>query len=279
MGLHKSPYHGFSVEFAEHRLYNPGDNIKNIDWKVYGRTDKMYVKKFEEETNLRCQLVIDTSSSMYFPEQPKEGKYNKIQFSIVASAAIMYMLRQQRDAAGLTLFDDDIKQNTKCGTTTRHHKLLQNYLYNLVQNPPVTKTTAAAKSLHQLAETLHQRSMVVIFSDMMDNVDELPELILALQHLKHRKHEVIVFHVHDEQKEMNFEFDNRPYKFVDLETKETLKLQPNQVKDAYIEKMQSIKKEIKLRCAQYKIDFVEADVNQSFDQILLPFFVKRSKMY
>ncbi|MEZ5023371.1 MAG: DUF58 domain-containing protein [Chitinophagales bacterium] len=167
--MHKSPYHGFSVEFAEHRLYNPGDNIKNIDWKVYGRTDKMYVKKFEEETNLRCQLVIDTSSSMYFPEQPKEGKYNKIQFSIVASAAIMYMLRQQRDAAGLTLFDDDIKQNTKCGTTTRHHKLLQNYLYNLVQNPPVTKTTAAAKSLHQLAETLHQRSMVVIFSDMMDN--------------------------------------------------------------------------------------------------------------
>ena len=239
----------------------------------------MYVKKFEEETNLRCQLVIDTSSSMYFPEQPKEGKYNKIQFSIVAAAAIMYMLRQQRDAAGLTLFDDDIKQNTKCGTTTRHHKLLQNYLYNLVQNPPTTKTTAAAKSLHQLAETLHQRSMVVIFSDMMDNVDELPELILALQHLKHRKHEVIVFHVHDEQKEMNFEFDNRPYKFVDLETKETLKLQPNQVKDAYIEKMQSIKKEIKLRCAQYKIDFVEADVNQSFDQILFPFFVKRSKMY
>lgn len=279
IGLHKSPYHGFSVEFAEHRLYNPGDNIKNIDWKVYGRTDKMYVKKFEEETNLRCQLVIDTSSSMYFPEHPKEGKYNKIQFSIVAAAALMYMLRQQRDAAGLTLFNDEIQQNTKCGTTTSHHKLLQQYLYHLVQNPPKSKTTAAAKSLHELAETLHQRSMVVIFSDMMDNMDELPELLLALQHLKHRKHEVIVFHVHDQQKELNFEFENRPYKFVDLETNETLKLQPNQVKDAYISKMASIKQEIKLKCAQYKIDFVEADVNQSFDQILLPFFVKRSKMY
>ncbi len=239
----------------------------------------MYVKKFEEETNLRCQLVIDTSSSMYFPETPKENYYNKIQFSIVGAAAIMYMLRRQRDAAGLTLFNEKINVSTRCRTTNTHHKMIQNHLYNLVQNPPVSKSTAAAESLHQLAETLHKRSMVVIFSDMMDNVDELPEVLLALQHLKHKKHEVIIFHVHDKEKELDFEFDNRPYKFVDLETNETIKLQPNQVKEFYIDKMKSIKQEIKLKCAQYKIDFVEADVNQTFNQVLLPFLVKRSKMY
>ncbi len=279
IGLHKSPYHGFSVEFAEHRLYNPGESVKNVDWKVYARTDKMYVKKYEEETNLRCQLVIDTSSSMFFPEQPAAGKYNKIQFSIVASAALMYLMRRQRDAVGLTLFNEEVNVSTRCRTTTTHHKLLQNYLYQLIQNPPKQKVTAAAKSLHQIAETVHRRSLMVIFSDMVDNVDQLDELMLSLQHLKHNKHEVILFHVHDKLKEMNFEFENRPYKFVDLETNESIKLQPNQVKDLYVEKMAAIKKELKLRCAQYKIELVEADINQSFDQILLPFLIKRSKMY
>lgn len=278
IGLHKSPYHGFSAEFAEHRLYNPGESIKNIDWKVLARTDKMYIKRFEEETNLRCQIVIDTSSSMYFPEQPAKDRYNKIQFSVVGAAALMYMLKQQRDAAGLSLFDEKISVSTRCRTTSAHHKLLQTHLYELANKQPTAHKTGAAKALHELAETLHKRSMVVIFSDMMDNVDELPELMLALQHLKHRKHEVIIFHVHDKLQELDFEFDNRPYKFVDLETKEVVKLQPNQVKELYVEKMQAIKKELKLKCAQYKIDLVQADINQSFNQILLPFLVKRGKM-
>ncbi len=279
IGLHKSPYHGFSVEFAEHRLYNPGEGTKNIDWKVFARTDKLYVKKYEEETNLRCHLVVDTSSSMFFPEKPEKGKYNKIQFSVVASAALMYMLRRQRDAVALASFNDKVEVSTRCRTTSTHHKMIQNYLYNILQNQEKHRVTAAAESLHQLAETIHKRSLVVIFSDMMDNLDGQEELMLALQHLKHKKHDVILFHVHDKQKELEFEFDNRPYKFVDLETKETVKLQPNQVKEFYVDKMQAIKKEIKLKCAQYKIDFVEADVNQNFDQILLPFMIKRGKMY
>ena len=279
IGLHKSPYHGFSVEFAEHRLYNAGEGTKNIDWKVYARTDKLYVKRYEEETNLRCHLVIDTSSSMFFPEKPEKDRYNKIQFSSVAAAALMYMLRRQRDAVALALFNDHIETSTRCKTTSTHHKMLQNYLYNVVTNPVKNKPTAAAKCLHQLAETIHKRSLIVIFSDMMDNVDSQEELLLALQHLKHNKHEVILFHVHDKAKELEFDFENRPYKFVDLETNESIKLQPGQVKEFYVDKMLAIKKEIKLKCAQYKIDFVEADVNQSFDQILFPFMIKRGKMY
>ena len=279
IGLHKSPYHGFSVEFAEHRLYNSGESIKDIDWKVYARTDKMYVKKFEEETNLRCQLVIDTSSSMFFPEKSESDRYNKIQFSVVASAALMYLMRRQRDAIGLTLFDEDIKVNTRCRTTSSHHKMVQNHLYHVVTNPHTNKPTAAAKCLHTLAETLHKRSMVIIFSDMMDNVDDQSELLLALQHLKHNKHEVVIFHTHDEKREINFDFDNRPYKFVDLETNESIRLQPNQVRELYVEKIAAMKKEIRMKCAQYKIDLMEADVNMSFDQILLPFMIKRGKMY
>jgi uncharacterized protein (DUF58 family) len=279
IGLHKSPYHGFSVEFAEHRLYNPGESIRNVDWKVFARTDKMYVKKYEEETNLRCQLVIDTSSSMFFPEKPEAGKYNKIQFSIVASAALMYMMRRQRDAVGLTLFNENIDISTKCSSTTSHHKMLQNHLFQLIQNPPKQKITGAAKALHQIAETTPRRSLMVIFSDMMDNVNQLEELLLSLQHLKHNKHEVILFHVHDKSKEIDFEFENRPIKFIDLETNESIKLQPNQVKELYVEKMATIKKQVKLKCAQYKIELVEADINQSFDQILLPFLIKRGKMY
>jgi uncharacterized protein (DUF58 family) len=281
IGLHKSPYHGFSVEFAEHRLYNAGESTSNIDWKVYARTDKMYVKKYEEETNLRCQLVIDTSSSMFYPEPDSlpQNRYNKIQFSVVASAALMYLLRRQRDAVGLTLFDDKINISTRCKTTSSHHKMLQNHLYHVVANAQANKPTAAAQCLHQLAETQHKRSMVIVFSDMMDNVDQQQELLLALQHLKHNKHEVVVFHVHDGEKELHFDFDNRPHKFVDLETRETVRLQPGQVRDLYIEKMAAVKQEIRLKCAQYKIDFIEADINKSFDQILLPFMLKRGKMY
>lgn len=281
IGLHKSPYHGFSVEFAEHRLYNSGESVRNIDWKVYARTDKMYVKKYEEETNLRCQLVIDTSSSMFYPDENKTDadRYNKIQFSVVASAAIMYLLRRQRDAAGLTLFDEEVTVNTRCSTTSAHHRMLQNHLYHIVTNPHSNKPTAAARCLHRLAESMHKRSMVILFSDMMDNVDQQQELLLALQHLKHNKHEVIVFHVHDQAHEVEFDFDNRPYKFVDLETGEKVKLQPNQVRELYREKIAALKDEVRLKCAQYKIDFIEADINKSFDQILLPFMLKRGKMY
>ena len=268
IGLHKSPYHGFSVEFAEHRLHNVGDSIKDIDWKVFARTEKLYTKKFEEETNLRCQIVIDASSSMYFPQEKEKGKLNKIEFSCLATAALLFLLRKQRDAVGLTIFDNEIKTQTSAKTNALHQQVLLSNLYQLLNNTAVQKSTNAAKCLHQIADSIHKRSLVFIFSD----------IFLALQHLKHSKHEVVLFHVIDKSKELDFNFENRPYKFIDLETNEELKLQPNQVKEFYVEKMNERKANLKLKCAQYKIDFVEADINLDFRQVLLPFLTKRTKM-
>ncbi len=281
IGLHKSPFHGFSVEFAEHRLYNPGDSIKNIDWKVYGRTDKMFIKRFEEETNLRCRIVLDASSSMYFPEDAGEGdnpKVNKLRFSALGAAALMYVLKKQRDAVGLSIFSDEIEFHTKAKSTTVHQRLLTAKLQNLLDNPQRNKSTSAAKCLHQIADNIHKRSLVIIFSDMFEDAENSEEIFSALQHLKYSKHEVILFHVVDKKKELDFEFENRPYVFIDIETGEEVKLQPNQVKDFYQAQMKKFLTDLKLKCGQFSIDFVEADINQDFRQILLPYLVKRSKM-
>ncbi|HNF49840.1 MAG TPA: DUF58 domain-containing protein [Chitinophagales bacterium] len=277
IGLHKSPYHGFSVEFAEHRLHNAGDSIKDIDWKVFARTEKLYTKKFEEETNLRCQIIIDASSSMYFPEKDSKTKYNKMEFSCLAAASLMHLLRKQRDAVGLTIFGHEILSQTSAKTNALHHQVLMSSLYQLINQTPQQQKTAAAKSLHQIADTIHKRSMVIIFSDMLDAVDET-ELFLALQHLKHAKHEVILFHVLDKKQELDFEFENRPYRFVDLETGEELKLQPNQVKELYIQKMKERKLQLKMKCAQYKIDLIDVDIQEGFYPVLMSYLVKRSKM-
>ena len=282
-GLHKSPFHGFSVEFAEHRLYNDGESTRHIDWKLYGRTEKLFVKRFEEETNLRCQIIIDNSSSMYFPFDKKitADNPNKITFAVYASAAIMYLLRRQRDAVGLSVFADNIEMQTLCKSNLIHHKLLYHKLEELL-NPISTeerKKTFAADALHQIAESIHKRSLVIIFSDMFENNNETEKLFQALQHLRHNKHEVILFHVTDKKKEMDFEFDNRPYKFIDVETSKEIKINPSQVKENYIKAVNDFKNQLKLRCGQYQIDFVEADINLGFRQILLPYFLKRGKMH
>ncbi len=278
IGLHKSPFHGFSVEFAEHRLYNPGESTKDIDWKVYARSDKMFTKKFEEETNLRCQIIIDTSSSMYFPEQRSGNQLNKLQFSALAAACIMNLLKKQRDAFGLSVFDSDVRVHTKCRSATSHYRLLLTYLDTLIQDTTQRKTTATAKALHQLADNINRRSLVIIFSDMFDNSDDQEDMFSALQHLKYAKHEVILFHVTDKKHELEFEFENRPYLFIDMESGEEIKLQHNQVKDLYKEKIEKYKNELKLRCLQYKIDFVEADINEGFNTVLQNYLVKRAKM-
>ncbi|OWY22192.1 DUF58 domain-containing protein [Sphingobacteriales bacterium UPWRP_1] len=281
IGLHKSPFHGFSVEFAEHRLYNSGEAVRNIDWRVFARTDKLFVKRFEEETNLRCRIILDASSSMYFPEDAGEkGKpgMNKLRFSIVSAAALMYILRKQRDAVGLTIFSNEVEWHSRAKSTTVHQNLLFSQLEQLLQQQQRNKVTAAARCLHQIAENIHQRSMVVIFSDMFENADDADEIFSALQHLKYNKHEVILFHVADKKRELDFEFENRPYEFVDMETGEKVKLQPNQVKEFYRTQLDKFMKQLQLRCHQYRIDLVEADINKDFTQVLLPYFTKRSKM-
>lgn len=278
IGLHKSPFHGFSVEFAEHRLYNQGESTRNIDWKVYGRTDKMFVKRYEEETNLRCQIVIDSSSSMYFPKNMKGKSFNKLEFSSLAAASLMNLLRKQRDAFGLSLYDKQVNHHTKCKSSNRHYRLMLTYLDQLINNNVVGKQTANADALHQIADSIHKRSLVVIFSDMFENTDDKNALFSALQHLKYAKHEVILFHVTDKELELDFEFENRPYLFVDMESGEKIKLQSNEVKELYVKKVNVFHEELRMKCLQYKIDFIEADINKGFYPILQSYLVKRSKM-
>lgn len=277
IGLHKSPFHGFSVEFAEHRIYNPGDSMKNIDWKVYARTDKMFIKRFEEETNLRCQIVIDTSSSMYFPEDADKLP-NKLEFSAMAAASLMNLLKRQRDAFGLSLFDNILQEHTRCKSSTTHYRLLLTYLDKLIKDKTKQKQTSAAKALHQIADSIHKRSLVVIFSDMFDDAGQSEQLFAALQHLRHAKHEVVLFHVVDKKHEVEFEYENRPYLFVDMETGQEVKLQANHVKEHYTAKVKEFKEDLKMKCLQYKVDYVEADINQGFHPILQSYLVKRSKM-
>lgn len=278
-GLHKSPFHGFSVEFAEHRLYNTGESTKHIDWKLYGRTEKLFIKRYEEETNLRCQLIIDASSSMYFPEIDfNNDKFNKVKFSVYAAAAIMNLLKKQRDAVGLSIFSDKLDVHSPTKSSSVHHKYLINELESLINAPKKNTKTSSINALHTIAETVHKRSLMIIFSDMMENVADDEQLFAALQHLKYNKHEVILFHTYDKKLELDFEFENRPYQFIDLETGEEIKVHPNDVKKNYIENMQKRKKMLKLKCLQFGIEFVEADVNQGFNSILQSYLIKRAKM-
>lgn len=273
-GLHKSPFHGFSVEFAEHRLYNTGESTRYIDWKVFAKTERLFVKRFEEETNLRCHLLLDTSSTMYYPEPG----YGKITFSILAAACIAYLLQRQKDAVSLTTFAEGIDLQTQTKSTPSHvHKIFQQ-LNALLQQPAPLRKTSAAEVIHQLAEKINKRSLVVIFSDMFENVSEVDHLFSALQHLRHNLHEVLIFHVTDKKTEEDFAFDERPYEFIDLETGEKVKVQPNQVRDSYQQAVKNFYQELKLRCGQYRIDFIEADIAKGFDQILTSYLVKRTKM-
>ncbi|WP_155209031.1 DUF58 domain-containing protein [Fulvivirga aurantia] len=273
-GLHKSPYHGFSVEFAEHRLYNTGESTRHIDWKVYAKTDRLYTKRYEEETNLRCQIVLDTSSSMRYPEKNK----GKLKFSVLASAAVAHLLQKQRDAVGLTTFAEEIELTTQIKSTSSHLNKILIALQQVIESEGVNKKTQVASILHEIAEKNHIRSLIVIFSDMMDNTKELDEIFKALQHLKHNKHEVLLFHVSDKKTEYDFDFEDRPYEFIDLETGQKLKLQPGDVKSTYKEAIAKYYKDLKLRCAQLKIDFIEADISQDYNDILYAYLVKRSKM-
>ena len=273
-GLHKSPYHGFSVEFAEHRLYNAGESTRDIDWKVYARTDKLFTKRYEEETNLRCQLVIDNSSSMYYPVKNKA----KITFSVMASAALAYLLHKQRDAVGITTFSDTIEYQSQVKSTKTHlHKLFLELQKLLDQSQP-SKKTAVADVLHQIANKIHKRSLVIIFSDMFDNTEEIKDIINALHHLKHNNHEVLLFHVTDPKTEYEFDFEERPYLFIDLETREKVKVQPSEVKEFYKKEIKKYYYDLKLKCGQFKIDFIEADVNEDFDKILSSYLIKRARM-
>ena len=273
-GLHKSPYHGFSVEFAEHRLYNAGESTRHIDWKVYAKTDRLYTKRYEEETNLRCLLLLDNSPSMHYPVKGQ----GKITFSLMGAAALAHLLQRQRDAVGLTTFSEEVEVKTAIKSTAAHLHSLFIHLQNLLDAPPRQKKSAVARVLHQVAEQIHKRSLVIIFSDMFDNHEEQEEIFRALQHLKHNHHEVLIFHVTDHQTERSFAFEDRPYEFIDLETQEKLRLQPHQIREQYEQARRADYQLLESRCNQLKIDLITADIHQGWEPVLQAYLIKRGKM-
>lgn len=277
IGLHKSPFHGFSVEFAEHRLYNPGDNLRNVDWKVFARSDRMFVKRYEEETNLRCQLVVDASSSMYFPGD-RDAEGSKLLFSAQASAALMYLLQRQRDAFGLTLYGEGIAFLSGQRSSTTHLRGLTAELERALSDYQPGRATSTAQTLHAVAETLHKRSLVFVFSDFLGSQADLDGLFAALQHLRHRKHEVVLFQVQDRAREVDFDYDNRPHEFVDMESGERIKLQPGEVAEAYRAAVGAQRARLRETCLQYRVDLVDANLADGFRPVLQSYLLKRNRM-
>lgn len=277
IGLHKSPFHGFSVEFAEHRTYNPGDALRHVDWRVYGRTERLFVKRFEEETNLRCCVLVDTSASMHYPVGDA-ARVSKLQFSCVGAAAILHLLKKQLDAVALGLFAQGIDYLSECRSSGTHHRLLNTELERVLEAPSQPGDTRVAPALHEIAERMHRRSLVVIFSDMMDGSEDLDALFAGLQHLRYNKHEVILFQVHDGQHELALDFQNRPYEFVDMETGDRLKLQPQQVREQYVARMSAFQQEVENRCHQYGIDRELVDLSQPVEAVLHSFLLKRNRL-
>jgi len=278
-GLHKSPFHGFSAEFAEHRLYNQGESTKHIDWKLYAKTDRLYTKRYEEETNLRCHLIIDNSSSMHYPsfKNFNINQLNKISFSALAAAAIMNLLKRQRDAVGLSIYSDHYDYYSNEKGSERHHQMLLAKLNEALVNKRDQIITKTYTYLHEIAEKLKRRSMVFLFTDMFQSDQEEAKLFEALQHLKYNKHEVILFHTYDKEKEIEFNFNNRPKRFVDLETGEHLNLYADNVRQDYKEAVQKYFNELKIKCGQYRIKYVPVNINEDFSAILTSYLVERQK--
>lgn len=272
-GMHKSPFHGFSVEFAEHRLYNQGESTRHIDWKLAARTDKMFVKRYEEETNLRCQIVLDQSSSMYYGNED----FNKIEYSIVAIASLIELMKKQRDAVGLHLVSDQLNLSTPAKSSLAHHQYLIASLENLLHkydDKKIAKTDLSV-NLHELAEVVSRRSLVLIFTDLMGDPSKMNELFESLQHLRYNKHEVVLFHVYDEKTELKFDLENRPYTLIDMESGDKMKLHPHEIQTKYQENIQSYFEEVRLRCIGYSIDFVKLDIGSSLEITLVSYLNKR----
>ena len=278
-GMHKSPFHGFSAEFAEHKIYNNGESTRHIDWKLFAKTDKLYTKRFDEETNMRCHIIVDLSSSMYYPnlEEQPDLDYNKVEFSALASAVLLQILKKQRDAAGLSLYADTYQYYAPEKGNERHFQMLMDKLYKATTIAPKQSTTKTYEMLHQIAEQMHRRSMIILFTDMFQSEMASSKLFEALRHLKYNKHELILFHVFDKKTEFYFDFSNTPKHFVDIETGATIDVFPKSVQENYSKALDNYFKELKLKCDQYKIHYVPADVRQGFNKILMTFFEKRNK--
>lgn len=278
-GIHKSPFHGFSAEFAEHKIYNSGESTKQIDWKLYAKTDRLYTKRYEDETNLRCHMILDNSSSMYYPQVDRFSMdhLNKIGFSVLSMAALMQVLKKQRDAVGLSIYSDLYDFHAPEKSSERHFQMLYSKLNEVSESTEKSKQTRTYTFLHQIAEKIHRRSLIFLFSDMFQGETAEEKLFEALRHLKYNKHAVVLFHILDHKHELAFDFDNAPKRFVDVETNIHIDLYADSIKEAYSRKATQYQEELKLKCAQYKIKYVGVDVNSNFSKVLNTFMIERQK--
>ncbi len=278
-GIHKSPFHGFSAEFAEHKIYNPGESTKHVDWKLYAKTDRLYTKRYEDETNLRCHMILDNSASMYYPKvkQLSIGKLNKVGFGVLAIAALMQILKKQRDAVGLSIYSDSYNFYASEKSSERHFQMLYSKLNEVSSTKEASQSTKTYTYLHQIAEKIHRRSLIFLFSDMFQTETEDRKLFEALRHLKYNKHAVVLFHLLDREHEIDFDFENVPKRFVDMETGTHIDLYADNIKKAYYEKMATYQNDLKLKCAQYQIKYVGVDIASDFSQIFNTFMTEQKK--
>lgn len=274
-GLHKSPYHGFSVEFAEHRPYNPGDELRHVDWKVYAKTDRHYVKQYEEETNLRHYVVLDTSPSMRYKQS---ASISKLEYGAYLASALHFLMVRQRDATGLIAFDESIHTILPPKSTSGYVRTLLSTLERLTNLKPAGERTGAAAVLNEVAERISRRSLVVVITDLFENVAEHETLLNALRHLRYRGHEVLVFHVLESDTERRFRFPDVPMRFVDMETGEEMSLNPAQIRENYEEAVFAFSERFRLRCRERNIDFVELDTMESYRTALLAYLNKRNRL-
>jgi uncharacterized protein (DUF58 family) len=277
-GMHKSPFHGFSVEFAEHRLYNKGESTRHIDWKLFAKSEKLFIKRYEEETNLRSHIIIDNSASMHYPEIDSIDidNYNKIGFSVLATAALLEILKRQRDAFGLSIYAEESEYFAPAKGNEKHRRMLLDQLQHVLKKGSKSHTDTY-KVLHEIAEKIHRRSLIFLFTDMFQSDKKEEDLFAALRHLKYNKHEVVLFHTYDGKRELNFDFDDLPRKYVDVETGEQINLFAGNIKEAYKLKVEEYFKSLRYKCMQYRIDYVPVDIHEGFDQILTTYMVRRSK--
>ena len=265
-GLHRSPYHGFSVEFSQHREYVPGDNPRHLDWLALARSDRLYIKQYEEETNLRAHLLLDCSASMGF----SSGGLSKLEYACYLAASLAFLMVRQQDSAGLVTFDEKIRDFVPARSTTMHLNLLLRSLEKVKS----AKTTDLSGTLHEMAERIRRRGLIILISDLYE---EPREVMRAISHFRHKKHEVLVFHVLDTN-ELEFPY-RRLADFVDMETNQRLEVEPAYVRDEYRRAVREFVDGYRRECAQQHVDYVLADTSVPFDQMLFAYLSKRQKLH
>ena len=264
-GLHKSPYHGFSVEFLEHREYLPGDPIRHIDWKVYGKTDRYYIKKYEEETNLKAYILLDCSKSMGF----SSGTITKLEYGKTLTSALTYLMIRQKDGVGLLTFSNKILSYISPRATSVH---MNTIFHELDVSDPQSKTNTS-EVLHNLADRIKKRGLIILITDLLDDPEKI---MLGLQHFRHEKHEVVLFHLLDQQ-EVDFSY-NRKTRFVDMETGEEIITQPWEIRKFYQDKIEELKKYFSAKCHNAYIDYVPVTTSTPYDTALFAYLIKRQRM-